>query len=466
MSLDCIQKKKKKRHNGTSLSAEACLNVMICFTMLVIPRGAFYHFIVHPSTSVSRDIMSTQVDSDNVLTLEEQMYLLIQASWRCDSSIQDKLNHSDDGDCPPEWDGFVCWPSAKPGSVVTLPCPAYIFDFNHEGHVVRWCSDNGTWLIASQKNRTMVDYSQCEKVMPEGKEMEMYRRLSTIYTVGYSTTIISDIFALLLLAYFKRLHCTRNYIHMQLFVSFVLRGGSILVRDAILDPKITGGLEPGLGIRMNTTLLVLPESPTLLQLMKCKTCMFMFLYFLATNYFWMLVEGLYLHSLIFLTFYSRRQCFLWFFTVIGWVLPLVFVFSWAVVRATIADSRCWDMETDNNYEWIYEGPILFSVVVNFLLLLNIVRVIMIKLNQNNAGHQQASQRHRKLIKSTLALMMLFGTHYVVGFGYEHFRTTMLWKIGMYFEIFFSSFMVSMIHTSLSKRLPLHLNLHNVLQSFQ
>jgi len=45
-----------------------------------------------------------------------------------------------------------------------------------------------------------------------------------------------------------------------------------------------------------------------------------FLYFLATNYYWILVEGLYLHSLIFMAFFSEKK-YLWGFTVFGWGTP-------------------------------------------------------------------------------------------------------------------------------------------------
>lgn len=43
----------------------------------------------------------------------------------------------------------------------------------------------------------------------------------------------------------------------------------------------------------------------------------LFIYFLATNYYWILVEGLYLHSLIFMAFQSNSK-YLWGFTLIGW----------------------------------------------------------------------------------------------------------------------------------------------------
>lgn len=35
--------------------------------------------------------------------------------------------------CLPEWDYIVCWPLGAPGEVVAVPCPDYIYDFNHKG---------------------------------------------------------------------------------------------------------------------------------------------------------------------------------------------------------------------------------------------------------------------------------------------------------------------------------------------
>ncbi|CDQ71521.1 unnamed protein product [Oncorhynchus mykiss] len=94
----------------------------------------------------------------------------------------------------------------------------------------------------------------------------------------------------------------------------------------------------------------------------CKITVLLFIYFLATNYYWILVEGLYLHSLIFMAFYSDTK-YLWGFTLIGWGVPALFVAAWAVVRATLADARCWELSA-GNIKWIYQVPILTAIGVS------------------------------------------------------------------------------------------------------
>ena len=43
--------------------------------------------------------------------------------------------------CPPGWDGLICWPQGSPGLITKVPCPSYIYDFNHKG---RQPSQGGT----------------------------------------------------------------------------------------------------------------------------------------------------------------------------------------------------------------------------------------------------------------------------------------------------------------------------------
>ncbi|NWY43887.1 PTH1R protein, partial [Sylvia atricapilla] len=296
-----------------------------------------------------------------------------------------------DGFCLPEWDGIVCWPEGVPGKVVAMPCPEYIYDFNHKGHAYRRCDLNGSWELVPGNNRTWANYSECAKFLTnETREREVFDRLYLIYTVGYSISLGSLTVAVLILGYFRRLHCTRNYIHMHLFVSFMLRAVSIFVKDAVL---YSGSALEEMERISEEDLKSITEAPPAdkSQFVGCKVAVTFFLYFLATNYYWILVEGLYLHSLIFMAFFSEKK-YLWGFTLFGWGLPAVFVTVWASVRATLADTECWDLSA-GNLKWIIQVPILAAIVVNFILFINIIRVLATKLRETNAGRCDSRQQY-------------------------------------------------------------------------
>ncbi|KPP66230.1 hypothetical protein Z043_115293 [Scleropages formosus] len=186
-----------------------------------------------------------------------------------------------DDRCPPGWDGLICWPRGFPGKVTKVPCPTYQIFFE---------------------------------------------RLYTMYTVGYAVSFSSLLVAIFIIGYFRRLHCTRNYIHMHLFVSFMMRAVSIFVKDRVVHPNV--GLQEFDTVLMDNfqTNSVAPVDKS--QYIGCKITVLLFIYFLATNYYWILVEGLYLHSLIFMAFFSDTK-YLWGFTLVGWgEILFFFVFPW------------------------------------------------------------------------------------------------------------------------------------------
>uniref|UniRef100_A0AAR2IVX2 Parathyroid hormone/parathyroid hormone-related peptide receptor n=1 Tax=Pygocentrus nattereri TaxID=42514 RepID=A0AAR2IVX2_PYGNA len=384
---------------------------------------------------------SLQVEADDVLTKEEQIYVLFNAKRKCERAIKSKPRIPE-GYCVPEWDGIVCWPEGAPGRTVSTSCPEYIYDFNHKGQAYRRCDLNGSWEVATS-NKTWAYYSECfhsSKFLShynQSQEREVFDRLYLIYTIGYSISLGSLMVAVVILGYFRRLHCTRNYIHMHLFVSFMLRAISIFVKDVVL---YSGAALEEMDRVTVEDLKSITEAPPAnkAQFVGCKIVVTLFLYFLATNYYWILVEGLYLHSLIFMTFFSDRK-YLWGFTLIGWGVPAMFVTVWASVRATLADTECWDLSA-GNLKWIVQIPILTAIVVNFLLFLNIIRVLATKLRESNAGRCNSRQQYRKLLKSTLVLMPLFGVHYIVFMAMPYTEVSGVpWQIQMHYEMLFNSF---------------------------
>lgn len=373
-------------------------------------------------------IVTALIDSDDVITRDEQIYVLIGAHAKCERNIQAQTSLVKEGDCIPEWDGIICWPRSRAGQLVSVLCPEYIYDFNHRGRAYRQCDVSGNWEQVPSINRTWANYTECTAYLTSNhrsQEEKVFERLHLMYTVGYSISLASLLVAVSILCYFKRLHCTRNYIHIHLFTSFICRAVSIFVKDAVLysisedreaEPEFTA------------------QKP---HMAGCKVAVTLFLYFLATNHYWILVEGLYLHSLIFMAFLSDKN-YLWALTIIGWGVPAVFVSVWVSARASLADTQCWDISA-GNLKWIYQVPILAAIVVNFLLFVNIIRVLASKLWETNTGKLDPRQQYRKLLKSTLVLMPLFGVHYMVFMALPYTEVTgLLWQVQMHYEMFFNS----------------------------
>ncbi|XP_058478464.1 parathyroid hormone 2 receptor a [Solea solea] len=382
--------------------------------------------------------VKAQMGFDGPLSAQEQMYILYQIKLQCHQNLSNIDAGTTDDVCPPDWDGLICWPQGSPALVTKVPCPSYIYDFNHKGHAYRKCDVNGSWVFIDRWNKTWSNYSECLRFLQpndEEERQEFFERLYVMYTVGYAVSFSSLLVAILIIGYFRRLHCTRNYIHMHLFVSFMLRAVSIFVKDKVVHSS--AGLQDFDSALLDNLKTVSIASLDKSQYIGCKVTVLLFIYFLATNYYWILVEGLYLHSLIFMAFRSD-SIYLWGFTLIGWGVPAIFVAVWAIVRATLADARCWELSA-GNIKWIYQVPILTAIGLNFVLFVNIVRVLATKIRETNAGRYDTRKQYRKLAKSTLVLVLVFGIHYIIFVGMPHTFEGPSWEVRMYCELFFNSF---------------------------
>ncbi|CAM4674348.1 unnamed protein product [Leuciscus chuanchicus] len=139
----------------------------------------------------------------------------------------------------------------------------------------------------------------------------------------------------------------------------------------------------------------------------CKILATLIQYTSCSNFFWMLCEGIYLHTLIIVAVFVGEQQLGWYY-VLGWGFPVIPAVMYAVARLLFFDDRCWVMNTDLLY--ITHGPIHVALLVNLFFLLNIVRVLITKLR---VTHQTESSVYMKAVRATIILIPLLGAQFIL-----------------------------------------------------
>ncbi|TKS74937.1 Pituitary adenylate cyclase-activating polypeptide type I receptor [Collichthys lucidus] len=294
--------------------------------------------------------------------------------------------------CPWMWDNLTCWQPARIGEVVEVNCPELFSQYiSEEDFELRKVSRNCTEYGWSETFPLYIDACLYEE--GNGNHTEMYFvSVKALYTVGYSTSLVSLTMAMVILCRFRKLHCTRNFIHMNLFVSFILRAISVFIKDGVLYTNED-------------------SDHCFIHTLECRAVMIFFHYCVLSNYFWLFIEGLYLFTLLVETFFPERRYFYW-YIIIGWGTPTLCVTIWAVLRLHFDDIGCWDMNDNVAIWWVIKGPVLASIMINFVLFIGIIIILVQKLQSPDIGGNESSI-YLRLARSTLLLIPLFGIHYTV-----------------------------------------------------
>nr|XP_053633517.1 parathyroid hormone/parathyroid hormone-related peptide receptor-like isoform X2 [Cherax quadricarinatus] len=319
--------------------------------------------------------------------------------------------------CPRVWDRMLCWGPTAPNTTITLPCPDYVPGIITEAHASRRCGENGSWVGGGQE-RGWTNYTPClgyaaptNVTTTFSVIMEYLPSLKQVSMIGYSVSLATLVISFTILASLRKLRCPRNLLHLHLFGSFMLRALVVLVKNSSYVESVE-------------------------QTWMCKVMICVWQYFILANYSWLLMEGLYLHSLIFMALFTDSSA-ITLYVLLGWGLPLGCVGIWATLRASLDDTNCW---TVHNIQWIFwvciRAPVAISNLINFFFFLNVVRVLILKLRSSISTE---SMKYRKLGKSTLVLVPLFGVHYFVLWGLSTSTNAYVELAWLFLDQVFASF---------------------------
>uniref|UniRef100_A0A452FHL4 Vasoactive intestinal polypeptide receptor 1 n=1 Tax=Capra hircus TaxID=9925 RepID=A0A452FHL4_CAPHI len=351
--------------------------------------------VLGPAVSVRRAARSPECDYLRMIAVQHEQCL------------EEAQLENETAGCGKMWDNLTCWPATPRGQVVVLACPLIfkLFSPIQGRNVSRSCTEAGWTPLEPGPYPVACGLDDNSSSVDEQQQTVFYSSVKTGYTIGYSLSLATLLVATAILSLFRKLRCTRNYIHMNLFISFILRAAAVFTKDlALFSSGETDHCSKGS--------------------VGCKAAVVLFQYCVMANFFWLLVEGLYLHTLLAVSFFSERKYF-WGYIFIGWAPSF---------SPTVPCPRCWDT-INSSLWWIIKAPILASILVNFILFIRIIGILVQKLRPPDVGKSDSSP-YSRLAKSTLLLIPLFGVHYVMfAFFPDNFKA----EVKMVFELVVGSF---------------------------
>ncbi|XP_067116282.1 calcitonin gene-related peptide type 1 receptor-like [Osmerus mordax] len=310
---------------------------------------------------------------------------IVTAQYECYQKIMKDYTHDkQESVCGRTWDGWLCWEDTEAGFTTEQHCPDYYNNFDTKEVASKVCTETGNWGRHPESNRTWTNFTLCRGNSTEG-EMNA-KNLLYLVLIGHGLSLISLFISLGIFFHFKSLSCQRITLHKNLFFSFVLNSIITIIWLTVADNRELVESNP----------------------VSCKVVTFIHLYLFGCNYFWMLCEGIYLHTLIVVAVFAEKQHLMWYY-LLGWGFPLIPALIHAVARCCYYNDNCW-ISSDTSLLYIIHGPICAALLVNLFFLLNIVRVLITKLK---VTHHAEFSLYMKAVRATLILVPLLGIQFVL-----------------------------------------------------
>ncbi|XP_028265516.1 calcitonin gene-related peptide type 1 receptor [Parambassis ranga] len=323
--------------------------------------------------------------SDISSVLGNSRHQILAAQFECYLKIIHDPPWIEEGSfCNRTWDGWLCWGDSSPGTAMQM-CPEYFNDFDPAEKVTKVCNPDGQWFHHPESNRVWSNYTQCGAYTSDKRKFAV--SLYYLAMVGHGLSIVSLIICLIIFSYFKTLSCQRISLHKNMFLSFIMNSiVTIMWLSITFNNQAINSCNP----------------------VSCRILAVLTQYTMASNYFWMLCEGIYLHTLIIVAVFVGEQQLFWYY-ILGWGFPIVPAITYAVARGLFFNDKCW-INSNTQLLYIIHGPIQAALLVNLFFLLNIVRVLVTKLKETHCAESTA---YMKAVRATLILIPLLGVQFIL-----------------------------------------------------
>jgi hypothetical protein len=300
----------------------------------------------------------------------------------CDDVMNDEnIYNTTEYPCPTIWDGWSCFSGAKAGTIQELPCSKQAYSTESDVCLLmseKECFSNGTW---NQKT----NYDVCA-IAPVLRNRHNFNVI-----VLATTTVISFPSVVIFFTFRKFRQNLRLIFHRNLVLVIIIRNlltimtKEIIILDAL---KSTGSNNVMDNNGIACRVLAFFENAAKNGMYAC-----------------MLADGFYLHKMIVRAF-ANEPNLLYVYAAV-FVLTFLPSLIWATARATAGGANCW-MVDDSQDQWIPDGFRIAILAINFIFLIDIIRVMALKLKRG-----KTSQQTRATLKATLFLMPLFGVQIVI-----------------------------------------------------
>ncbi|CAF1257690.1 unnamed protein product [Rotaria magnacalcarata] len=332
----------------------------------------------------------------------------------CMSSYNTSLWKMNRSHCPAYFDRISCWPPTETGIRRIIPCPVNIFPTaNPNVYASLLCKNESRWEEKSHYELCI----GCTTIDPlDGNKTDLFLIPSSFLitrkyfmTCANGLSVIFLIIGIFILLGNSRLRqYSRNILHVNIFLVFLIRSITQLIAEIFMDKGyFTHNVFQRTDVCNRTTIYFKHH------LVDCKLFVVFINYISSSVVHWFVFcEALYLYRL--LRAKASKDQIRW-YIITGWLAPLCLTIITYTTRFLLKKDlhSCWF--EPSIYDWILHGPNVILQILNFLIFAYVCILLVRKLNKTyqtaTFSEHRRFAKYSRLARSTLILLPLFGVHY-------------------------------------------------------